>query len=279
MRTNSSGDVSGRTGGSPSAYSATERRRDVSRRRFLAAAAAAVGAPAIVAAGRAAETTARGGLIDCQSHLFCQELVALMEKRSSDPVVFVRDGMRVLKMGDWLRKIPPHYLDVDVKLAAMDAAGVERTALSINDPGPEWFGDQEEMGFGVRVATPITEKNGGLITTSTGGKTAKATWGKAFDWCDYSGLIGDRRAGVTLLPDPANFRPSWFHNRDYGLMVANTFGRQAMKQGNVSRVEVKKGETLRLRFGVLLHSATPDQNADLAAAYRDFLSQLPKPAP
>jgi predicted TIM-barrel fold metal-dependent hydrolase len=140
MRTNSSSDVSGRTGGSPSAYSATERRRDVSRRRFLAAAAAAVGAPAITAAARAAETTARGGLIDCQSHLFCEELVALMEKRSSDPVVFVRDGMRMLKMGDWLRKIPSHYLDVDVKLAAMDAAGVERTALSINDPGPEWFG-------------------------------------------------------------------------------------------------------------------------------------------
>jgi hypothetical protein len=141
------------------------------------------------------------------------------------------------------------------------------------------FGDQEEMGFGVRVATPITEKNGGLITTSTGGKTAKATWGKAFEWCDYSGVIGDRRVGVTLMPDPANFRPSWFHNRDYGLMVANTFGRNSMKQGEVSRVEVKQGENLRLCFGLLLHAAAPDQNADLAAAYRDFLSQLPKPTP
>ena len=140
------------------------------------------------------------------------------------------------------------------------------------------FGDQEEMGLGVRVATPITEKNGGLITTSTGGKTAKATWGKAFDWCDYSGVIGDRRAGVTLMPDPANFRPSWFHNRDYGLMVANPFGRQSMKQGDISRVEVKKGEKLCLRFGLLLHSAAPDKDMDVAAAYRDFLGQLPKPA-
>jgi hypothetical protein len=141
------------------------------------------------------------------------------------------------------------------------------------------FGDQEEMGFGVRVATPITEKNGGLITTSTGGKTAKATWGKAFDWCDYSGVIGDRRAGVTLMPAPANFRPSWFHNRDYGLMVANSFGRSSMKQGELSRVEVKKGEKLCLRFGLLLHSAAPDEEVDLAAAYRDFLSQLSKLAP
>jgi hypothetical protein len=141
------------------------------------------------------------------------------------------------------------------------------------------FGDQEEMGLGVRVATLITEKNGGLITTSTGAQTAKDTWGKAFDWCDYSGVIGDRRVGVTLMPDPANFRPSWFHNRDYGLMVANPFGRQSMKQGDISRVEVKRGETLRLRFGILLHAAVPEKPADLTAAYRDFLGQSPKQAP
>ena len=80
-------------------------------------------------------------MIDCQSHLFAPELVALMERRTSDPVVFTREGVRYLKMGDWLRKIPPLYLDVDAKLAAMDAAGIALTALSINDPGPEWFGD------------------------------------------------------------------------------------------------------------------------------------------
>ena len=141
------------------------------------------------------------------------------------------------------------------------------------------FGDQEEMGLGVRVATPLTEKNGGLITTSTGGKTAKATWGKAFEWCDYAGVLGDRRVGVTLMPDPANFRPSWFHNRDYGLMVANPFGRKSMNQGDASRVEVKRGGKLRLRFGLLLHSAPPDQDVDLAAAYRDFLGQAPNSTP
>jgi len=78
--------------------------------------------------------------IDCQSHLFAPELIALMEKRTTDPTVFTKDGVRFLKMGDWLRKVPPLYLDVDAKLATMDAAGIELTALSINDPGPEWFG-------------------------------------------------------------------------------------------------------------------------------------------
>ena len=116
------------------------------------------------------------------------------------------------------------------------------------------FGDQEEMGLGVRVATGITEKNGGLILGSSGAKGAKATWGKVLDWCDYSGTIDGRHVGVTITPDPANFRPSWFHNRDYGVMVANPFGRHAMTGGEPSRVTVIKGERLRLRFSVLLHA-------------------------
>lgn len=64
-----------------------------------------------------------------------------MEKRSSDPRVWTKDGVRVLQMGDWLRKIPPHYLDASAKLATLDASGIGKTALSINDPGPEWLGN------------------------------------------------------------------------------------------------------------------------------------------
>lgn len=132
------------------------------------------------------------------------------------------------------------------------------------------FGDQEEMGLGVRVATPITEKKGGLLTGSSGAQTAKVTWGKAFDWCDYSGVIGNRRVGLTLMPDPANFRPSWFHNRDYGLMVANPFGRKAMQQGEASRITVQKNETFRLRFGVLLHASSTEEPVNLADAFQRF---------
>jgi len=112
----------------------------VNRRQFLAASAGTGVAlssalnPAALAAGGPA------GLIDCQSHLFSSEFVALMEKRATDPRVFTKEGVRYLQMGDWLRKIPPLYLDVDAKLATMDATGIAMTALSNNDPGPEWFG-------------------------------------------------------------------------------------------------------------------------------------------
>lgn len=134
-----------------------------------------------------------------------------------------------------------------------------------------FFGDQEEMGLGVRVATPLTETNGGVITASTGDRTAKATWGKPYAWCDYSGTIDGRKAGVTIIPHPKNFRQSWWHNRDYGVFVANPFGRQALKQGDVSRVVVGKDEKFRLRFGVLLHSSKSDAPFDVAGACRRFL--------
>ncbi|MHC5541092.1 DUF6807 family protein [Singulisphaera rosea] len=134
------------------------------------------------------------------------------------------------------------------------------------------FGDQEEMGFGARVATPITEKNGGRIRNSRGQTSAEATWGQPADWCDYSGIIAGRRAGIMLLAAPSNFRSSWWHNRDYGVFVANPFGRAAMKQGPRSEHVVEPGKPLRLRFGALFHDATPKDEKECADIYRDFVN-------
>ncbi len=114
--------------------------KTLTRRGFISAAVAASAAPALSL--HAATSTASTLRIDCQSHLFCPELVRMMEGRRSDPSVFIRDGERIIKMGDWLRKIQPHYMDVQAKLASMDANGIAMTALSINDPGPEWFGEE-----------------------------------------------------------------------------------------------------------------------------------------
>jgi hypothetical protein len=143
-----------------------------------------------------------------------------------------------------------------------------------SDEGDFAFGDQEEMGFGVRVATPLAVKQGGLIVNSNGARDERQVRGESADWCDYSGTIDARRAGVTLMPDPRNFRPSWFHARDYGLLVANPFGRKSLAKGPESRVVVKHGEAFRLGFGILLHSSSAGGETDLAAAYRDYLEQI-----
>ncbi len=79
-------------------------------------------------------------MIDCQSHLFLPAVLELLRQRSEDPRIVEQNGQLTLHMDSWVRKIPPHYCDVSVKLATMDAAGIELTLLSTNDPGPEWFG-------------------------------------------------------------------------------------------------------------------------------------------
>jgi len=134
------------------------------------------------------------------------------------------------------------------------------------DGRPLVFGDQEEMGFGARVATPFTEKNGGLLRSSAGKTTAAETWGQPAQWCDYSGK-GPKSGGVMLMAGPDNFRGSWWHNRAYGVFVANPFGREAMKQGARSEVTVAPGETLRIKFGALIHD---DREFDPAAEYSLF---------
>lgn len=121
-------------------------------------------------------------------------------------------------------------------------------------PGADlYFGDQEEMGLGIRVATPISVRSGGRIKNSDNLIDEKQVWGKQAEWCDYSGEVNGKWAGILMMPHRDNFRRSWFHARDYGLLVANPFGRNAFTGGEKSKVEVKNGEKLRLRFGLLIH--------------------------
>ena len=136
------------------------------------------------------------------------------------------------------------------------------------------FGDQEEFGLGIRTQTKLAEQFGGEITDSEGRKGADEIWSKSADWIDYAGELEGQWIGMTIMPDPANFRPSWYHARDYGLIIANAFGREAMQAGDKSEVPVKKGETLRLRYGVLIHSSDAAEDVDLSAAYKGFLAKV-----
>ena len=136
------------------------------------------------------------------------------------------------------------------------------------------FGDQEEMGLGVRVAAPLSVKGGGRLADSAGRSGEAGVWGKQADWCLADGEAGGRRVGVMVMPDPQNFRKSWFHARDYGLVVANPFGRKAFTRGEESRVVVKKGEPLRLRFGVLVFATEKGKDFDAPGHYAAFLAAL-----
>lgn len=124
-----------------------------SRRQFLQSAAVAVAANP-----KSGPYTKPGHFtIDCQSHLFVPELIAFMEKRKDPPYAYRKDGKVFVVVGEWHRRLRDNHMDVDAKLAAMDEAGIDMTALSINDPGPELFGKE-----GVMVARMLNDYIGGL---------------------------------------------------------------------------------------------------------------------
>ena len=132
------------------------------------------------------------------------------------------------------------------------------------------FGDQEEMGLGIRMTTPLTVKHGkGRILNSDGLENEPQLWGKPASWCAYDGPVGDgkERAGIVLMTHPDNFRESRFHARDYGLLVANPFAINAFTKGEKSSIVVQPGQTLRLRFGVFVFRGKPDYEV----AYTDYL--------
>jgi hypothetical protein len=98
----------------------------INRRHFLAAAGTGSALNSSPLANAQSEPAVRmtSGIVDCQSHLFFPEVIELMRKRKTDPLVFDRDGPTFLKMGDWLRKVPPPYLSVASKIASMDTSGI-----------------------------------------------------------------------------------------------------------------------------------------------------------
>ncbi|MDB5386855.1 MAG: hypothetical protein JWM11_2501 [Planctomycetaceae bacterium] len=140
------------------------------------------------------------------------------------------------------------------------------------------FGDQEEMGLGIRVATPLAvdRKLGGRILDSAGRRNGAEVWGKTAEWCDYSGPMSNRWVGLTVLTGPENFRASWSHARDYGLLTMNPFGRHAFTKQEPSRVIIKPGELLRLQYGVVVHSSAAEADYKPEAAFRGF-AKIPKP--
>lgn len=145
---------------------------------------------------------------------------------------------------------------------------------------PLVFGDQEEMGFGVRVATPLAEVAGGRVTAADGRRGAKTIWGTRAAWCDYSGTSEGRFVGVLLLPDADNPRPAWWHTREYGLMVANPFGRRSLDAESASpELVVPAGQTLSLGVTAIVHASESADGFDAEAAVRDARRAAAKAVP
>ncbi|BCX46515.1 oxidoreductase [Haloferula helveola] len=125
------------------------------------------------------------------------------------------------------------------------------------------FGDTKEGTFAVRVDRTLRLKGSlakGGISDSEGRKDGK-TWGKRSKWVAFHGPDEKGEPAVVAMFDHKdNLRhPTWWHARDYGLLAANPFGIhdfEGKKDRKLGEYVLKKGETLRLRYLVVLHHGT-----------------------
>jgi hypothetical protein len=117
------------------------------------------------------------------------------------------------------------------------------------------FGDDKDGAFAVRVADALTEKKGGVITTSAGKRTMAEAWGKPANWADYSGTIDGEKLGIAIFDHPSSFHhPTRWHARDYGLLAANPFADHAYDPASPERaVTLEKGEKIHLKYRVVIH--------------------------
>jgi hypothetical protein len=146
-------------------------------------------------------------------------------------------------------------VDVDIQLQAV----VKTT-----------FGDSKDGAFSVRVAESMSERKGGVISNSEGGRGMAQTWGKPASWVDYTGDVAGERVGVVLFEHPSSFHhPSRWHVRDYGLLAVNPFGANAFdKSLPVQNSVLDEGQAMHLRYRVVIHP--PMSKEELDALYLKF---------
>jgi hypothetical protein len=150
---------------------------------------------------------------------------------------------------------------------------------------PITFGDTKEGSFGIRISDAITEekvvdkkkvKGDGKIENAEGAVGEKACWGYPSGWCDYSGPTDGQTVGLAIFTDPSNPVASCWHSRGYGLMAANPFGREKSgfpgMKGKTDLFKLAKGEHLKMRFGLLLH--TGDAKEGKVAEYYERFVKL-----
>jgi hypothetical protein len=152
---------------------------------------------------------------------------------------------------------------------------------------PIVFGDTKEGSMGIRVRDVMRADKKGTLTNAEGksgeGKAPlnadrRGCWGLVSAWCDYSGPVGEKTAGIAVLADPRNSVPTAWHARNYGLLAANPFGRARSgfpgTKGKKELVRLAKGEHLRLRYALFLHDGDV-KSGRVAEAYAEF-ARLPR---
>ena len=142
-------------------------------------------------------------------------------------------------------------IDVEIKMEMLMDVTIKKTNHSL---------------FSARMAADLSVKNGGTMVNAEGLKSEKDTFGKGSPWIDFYGRRGEATEGLAIMQHPKNpWYPSPWFTRDYGFMSPTPM----YWPQNGTDTQMKKGETLLLRYRVVVHVGT-NVEADIAGEFEKY---------
>jgi hypothetical protein len=144
-----------------------------------------------------------------------------------------------------------YQMDVEITMVTLMDVHIKKTNHSL---------------FSARMAADLSVKCGGTMVNAEGETAEKGTFGKNSPWMDYYGKRGENIEGLAILQHPSNpwFPSPWF-TRDYGFFSPTPM--YWPEKGE--ETFLKKGETLLLRYRVLVHGGTTAE-AKIAEIFKQY---------
>jgi len=123
--------------------------------------------------------------------------------------------------------------------------------------------------FSGRMDPDLAVTTGGTMVNAEGETGEKGTFGKRSPWMDYYGKRMGKTEGMAIFQHPSNewFPAPWF-TRDYGFFSPTPM----YWPENDKNIVLKKGETIKLKYRVLIHSGD-HKEAKIAEQFERFKSE------
>ncbi|MDX1284160.1 MAG: PmoA family protein [Draconibacterium sp.] len=146
------------------------------------------------------------------------------------------------------------YLDFEVTMEMLIDVNIQKTNHSF---------------FSGRMDPDLAVVNGGTMVNSEGDTGEKGTFGKRAAWMDYNGTRQGKTEGMAILQHPSNdwYPAPWF-TRDYGFYSPTPM----YWPDNEKNTELKKGEKIRLRYRVIVHTGD-EKEADIAGEFEKYAKE------
>ncbi len=123
--------------------------------------------------------------------------------------------------------------------------------------------------FSGRMDPDLAVTNGGTMINAEGETGEKGTFGKASPWMDYFGERMGTIEGMAILQHPSNkWYPSTWFTRDYGFFSPTPMYWPENEKNTI----LKKGETIKLRYRVLVHSGD-HKTAKIAEEFEKYKNE------